>query len=220
MMIGRVKRALRIRTRLHGARRWVVRYRWGWLVLHDWWIDRRFGASCGGTIASPFEAQGATRTESATYRTLAKLFSNPLVRVDPSDVLVDVGCGKGRVINYWLLSGLKNRIVGIELTPAVGEWTRARLAKFEAVEILIGDAVEMLPTDGTVFFLFNPFGRETMAAFVRQLLMRVRADSLKIVYLNARHLDVFDRRIWNVRELDSDSPDAAVLIRPVGAAGA
>lgn len=218
-MIWRVKRALRIRTRFHSARRWVVRYRWGWLLLHDWWIDRRFGASCGGTIASPFEAQGATRTESATYRTLARLFAHPLVRVSPKDVLVDVGCGKGRVINYWLLSGLKNRMVGIELSPEVGGWSRARLAKFEEVEILVGDAVESLPTDGTVFFLFNPFGRETMEAFARQLLKRVKINSLKIVYLNARHLDVFDRGIWDVRELDSDSPDAAVLIRHVDAVG-
>ena len=217
-MLLRVKRALRIRTRLRSAHRWAIRYQWGWLTVQDWWIDRRFGASCGGTIASPFEAQGATRTESASYFTLAKLFQHPLVRVAPSDVLVDIGCGKGRVINYWLMSGLENPLVGIELTPAVGEWARTRLAQFGNVRIIIGDAVEKLPAEGTVFFLFNPFGRDTMEAFARQLLARVSTRAVRIIYLNARHLDAFDRRIWDVRELDSDSPDMAVLIRHVDAA--
>jgi SAM-dependent methyltransferase len=216
-MLLRLKRALRIRTRLRDAHRWGVRYRWGRLVLEDWWIDRRFGAYCGGSVANPFEAQGATRTESATYRTLGRLFQDPRVQVAPTDVLVDIGCGKGRVINHWLRSGLQNQIIGIELNPAVGQWARARLAPFENVRIVIGDAVKSLPAEGTVFFLYNPFGRDTMEAFARELLGRTNTRALRIVYLNARHLDVFDPETWDFLDLDSDSPDKAVLIRHAAA---
>lgn len=195
--------------------RWIVRHQAGWLMLHDWWIDRRFGGWCGGVIASPFAARGATRTESGDYQTFARLFSHPLVGIGASDVLVDVGCGKGRVINQWLRSGFRNRIVGLELTPAVGEWTKARLARFENVEIIVGDAIETFPAAGTVFFLFNPFGRETMEEFARQLTLRVDTKALRIVYLNARQMDVFDRASWDVRELETGSPDTAFLIRHV-----
>jgi SAM-dependent methyltransferase len=213
-MLLRIKQSLRLRTRFLDARRWLLRYHWGWLILQDWWIDRRFGASCGGTIESPFADQGATRTESATYRTLARLFGQQAAHIDPADVLVDVGCGKGRVLNYWLRAGLRNPLIGIELTPEVGAWTRARLAPFDNVGIVIGDAVEVLPANGTVFFLFNPFGRDTMAAFARQLLARTERGKLRVVYLNARHLDVFDGATWKIESLDSGSPDTAFLIRP------
>jgi SAM-dependent methyltransferase len=220
IILLQIKRALRVRTRLINARRWGVRYGWGWFTLQNWWYDRPFGQSCGGVIPSPFSAQGANATGSCNYRTLAHLFGDPLLRISPSDVLVDIGCGKGRVINYWLRSGLRNRIVGVELNPVVGEWTRARLARFKNVEIIVGDAIAKFPSEGTVFFLFHSFGQEPMEEFARQLLMRVDTRTLRIVYLNARHVDVFDRAIWDVRALDSGSPDRAVLIRHVqGVAG-
>jgi SAM-dependent methyltransferase len=216
-MLFQVKRALLVRTRLQRLLRWAVRYQCGWLIVHDAWLDRRFGAWCGGTVASPFAAQGAVQTQSATYRSLARLFSHPGARIGPADVLVDVGCGKGRVINHWLRCGLGNRMVGIERTPAVAEQAQARLAQFGNVEILVGDAVAVLPADGTLFFLFNPFGHETMEALVRQLLVHANTQTLRVVYLNPRHQDVFDRSQWAVTGLSSDSPDAAVLICRHGA---
>ena len=54
-------------------------------------------------------------TSSAHYGYLGKLFSNENVPIRPDDVLVDVGSGKGRVLNFWLQKGLRNRIVGIEI---------------------------------------------------------------------------------------------------------
>ena len=43
---------------------------------------------------------------------LPKLFNERNgTAIKSSDVLVDVGCGRGRVINWWLSLGLGNKIV-------------------------------------------------------------------------------------------------------------
>ncbi len=207
-----LKRSLRLRTRLKEFRRWSVRYWGGGLIVHDWWLDRRFGGYCGGTIASPFASQGATRTESCSYRTLGVLFGHPMLRIDPRDVLVDVGCGKGRVINFWLLRGRQNSIVGVELTPSVAEWTRRRLSSFTNVRIVEGDASSRVPPDGTLFFLFNPFGRDTMQAFALRVSQNAGPAGVRIVYLNARHIDVFPVERWTITDIPTGSPDRAVLI--------
>ena len=73
-------------------------------------------------------------------------------------MIVDVGCGKGRSLN-WL----------IDRFPAQPDRRdRARPGALRArrpggsgaapnVTIVCGDATELIPPEGTVFYLFNPF---------------------------------------------------------------
>jgi precorrin-6B methylase 2 len=70
-------------------------------------------------------------------------------RIEPNDVLVDVGCGKGRVTNWWLSQGLRNRMVGIELDPDVASATEKRLRRFSNVTILNEDATAWMPDDAS-----------------------------------------------------------------------
>ncbi len=79
-------------------------------------------------------------------------------------MLVDIGCGKGRVINFWLHQGLTNRLIGLELDPDVATAAQQRLAPYRNVQIIVGDAIENLPTDGTLFYLYNPFERPIVEA--------------------------------------------------------
>ena len=92
-------------------------------------------------------------------------FSNANLTVEESDVLVDVGCGKGRVIISGLGRGFTNRIVGLELDEDVAAATRKRLTSYPNVTVLTGDAVENLPEDGTLFYLFNSFEQPIVTRF-------------------------------------------------------
>jgi hypothetical protein len=48
----------------------------------------------------------------------------------------------------------------------------------------------MLPADGTVFYLFNPFDESVMRRFARAMLDRGKPAT--IVYLNAKHVAAFE----------------------------
>ncbi len=83
----------------------------------DLLTQRRFLA---GGVPS-IDRKRLIKTVSTNYEELEIIFFeyNPLKE---SDVLIDVGCGKGRVFSFTpLYKGLKNKMIGIEINPAVGE---------------------------------------------------------------------------------------------------
>jgi hypothetical protein len=134
--------------------------------------------------------------------------------VGPADVLVDIGCGKGRVLNYWLSRGYRNRMVGLELDPKVADRVRSRLKSWPNVAILTGDAVENLPEDGTIFYAFNPFNAAVMARLKARMeaLFLGRRDVV-LVYYNCHHAGVFAHDpAWRVESLGEVGPLPAVRI--------
>ena len=65
-------------------------------MVENLWLDVRYGgSSLRGTIKSRYSSEGAHDTQNSEYRALRQMFAN---RITPEDVLVDVGCGKGRVL--------------------------------------------------------------------------------------------------------------------------
>lgn len=147
-------------------------------------IDMHFG------LPLAFAYVRNRKQSNSDYVDLEAIFENS---IKAGDVLVDVGCGAGRVINQWLRMGLENSIYGLEIDNRLGATTRRRLRRFENVEIIIGDAVANLPSDGTVFFLFNPFDRDTVRRFADAITdTAANADgAITILYLNCKHVDVF-----------------------------
>jgi SAM-dependent methyltransferase len=173
----------------------VMKTHFGTELVRNYWIDRRYGGSCAGSAPTAFPMLGAYGTSSADYWQLRCIFSaeNGL-QIAPDDVLVDVGCGKGRVLNYWLELGLGNRIVGIEIDERFAQFAARRLVGHRNVQVICGDALSTLPTDGTVFFLFNPFGPETLARLAERIATDCTArERLVVVYYFAIHADVFER---------------------------
>jgi SAM-dependent methyltransferase len=164
--------------------------------------DLRYGALLGGTVRSRYEHLGAHDVGNADYDDLAILFASADVRLD--DVIVDVGCGKGRALNWLLRHHPGNQLVGIELDPEICAATAARLRKHAQVEVRCGDALDLLPADGTLFYLFNPFDADVMERF-RDRLAELRAGraGTRIVYYNVKALDLFeDDPRFTVRPLD------------------
>jgi SAM-dependent methyltransferase len=170
-------------------------------------IDLKYGSPLAIDRHSAVGAFGSTNSD---YAALREMFEG---RIHPDDVLVDVGCSTGRVINSWLHEGHTNRIVGIEVNADVAERTRTRLGKFGNVEIVTGDAVEHLPEDGTVFYVYNPFGLDMMAAFARRAgMLPDDGRRLLVMYYNCKHLEVFeDGDRWEIETVELEAPPYAPL---------
>ncbi len=91
------------------------------------------------------------------------------VPVVPDDELVDLGAGLGRVVVLaHLLSGARTR--GIEIQARLVDRARARCAALglAAISFVHGDAAGA-ELDGSIFFLYAPFGGDTLARVVHRL---------------------------------------------------
>jgi hypothetical protein len=124
------------------------------------------------------------------------------VPIEPNDVLVDVGCGDGRVLAYWLSKGLKNKMIGIELDQQTARETARRFSSRPNVQILQGNAADLAAKcGGTLFYLANPFSGQTLKAFADAL----RHTSARIVFYCYNELSAFDG--WRIQKFLQDGED-------------
>jgi hypothetical protein len=204
---------LAVRKMLPDAVRWqygrvkyyVLKTRCGTQAVRNIALDWKYGGYCGGRIFSRFPGTGAHTTVSTDYYELEQVFGPQGIAVRPDDVLVDVGCGKGRILNYWLHSGLKNKLYGLELDPEFAGRTASRLANFTNVTILTGNAIETLPDDVTLLFLYNPFERDVLERLMARIREKYahRLHTIRVVYYACMYLEAFlDDPDWTVEMLD------------------
>lgn len=216
------RRALRAVRQLSNPafvrQRWrlrVVKTRYGAATLEDYFLDRRYGGSCSGTYRGRWDDLGYRGTSSAHYYALRRLFSPSNVSIGPEDVLVDVGSGKGRVLNAWLELGLANRLVGIEIDERWASFASQRLSGFANVEVLCGDVFDVLPDAGTIFYIFNPFTREVTERFKDRLAtLGGPGHPVTLVYYMCNYADLFEADpAWKVTPVPDKTFHPAIVAR-------
>jgi SAM-dependent methyltransferase len=95
--------------------------------------------------------------------------------VSESDVFVDFGCGKGRVLQQAAKRPFR-RVIGVEISPALAAAARRGLAARRSrrrgpdVQVVVSDAADFrVPDDMTIAYLFHPFRDETLDAVLRNV---------------------------------------------------
>ena len=83
--------------------------------------------------------------------------------------LLDVGCGAGRVLAYFVGAGLPGRVTGVELDPALAAEAAAWSAHYPNVTVVTGSALDLPLSGYTHVYLFNPFDTPVLAAFLDRL---------------------------------------------------
>lgn len=155
----------------------------------DFFLDFRYGGYFGGKIKSRYAHLGARETSSSNYSVLSCIFRK--YKITDSDILVDLGCGKGRVINWWLKQGYKNRIIGLEINEQIAAETGKRFQRYRNVEIICGNALEKIPECGTVFYLYNSFARRATNEFRDRMKNLFGSKGVKIIYVCCEQLEAF-----------------------------
>jgi precorrin-6B methylase 2 len=89
------------------------------------------------------------------------------------DVLLDIGCGAGRITCAAALLGYK-RVIGIDIAPDFAALARRNLGRLRFArahsEIVQADATSYrVPDDITVVFLYNPFGGDVLDAALERV---------------------------------------------------
>jgi hypothetical protein len=189
---GIVKTALYVFCALHYSMR---------ESLLNLYLDLKYsGRLLTGNSRSSYRHLGANDVYHTVYPVMFLIFR--LVPIQKSDVLVDVGCGKGRVINFWLSRKLSNKIVGLELDPDIANATAEQFAKYGNVSILAGDAREHVPPDATIFYFYNPFSAEKVAQFESVLSVLFRHKPITLIYYNPKSIHVFENGNWEILNID------------------
>ena len=123
------------------------------------------------------------------------------VRLQPTDVFVDIGCGKGRMLCLFARRHLA-KCVGIEVDAELARAARANAARLRGrkapIEVWVGDAVEADYSEGTIFWLLNPFGAQTLAAVLERIERTLEAAPrrIQIIYVNPMHEGVLRSAGW------------------------
>ncbi len=132
---------------------------------------------------------GHNDTVSTDYSLMPFLFSSG---IEKDDVIVDVGCGQGRVINWFLLMGHVNKIYGIEYESDIAEGTKKRLSKYPNVFIIAGDALHSDINDASFVYLANPFDEALLRQFNEKLKAIARQNlRMTVIYYRTLSLKVF-----------------------------
>lgn len=133
--------------------------------------------------------------ESPDYANLRKIIS--FLNPQPHDVVFDLGSGMGRVLCLFAKRRVK-RCVGIELFPSLCEVAEANAERLKGrmcpIEIRQGDVAQADFTEGTIFFLFNPFGADTLRCVIERINDSKRQSPREItfVYYKDLHAGVFE----------------------------
>lgn len=138
--------------------------------------ERRDCALCGCSLAEPgttrFAKQGAHDPTPTPYFILENLFSE--LDFSEESHLLDVGCGTGRVLSFFIQSKLSGHATGIELDPDIAEYARNWSRRFTNVDVLCGSALETPLAPYTHLYLFNPFDTNVLMQFIMKIENEVR----------------------------------------------
>jgi SAM-dependent methyltransferase len=111
--------------------------------------------------------------------------------VGPSDVFVDFGAGKGRVLCQAARYPFA-RVIGVEISDRLADVARANVDRnrhrftCQAVEVVTADAVDyQIPDDLTVAYFYHPFAGRTFETVIDRLVESIERKPRRVTIVYA-----------------------------------
>ena len=197
------------------ARYFFIRIRMCTASIYDILQDEKLGIETGQFISKEDHSLHKDMSPSipTPYPILRKVFDR--LRLGPQDIFVDIGCGKGRAV---FMAGAKNikKAVGIELNGDIIAIALDNLRSIKtplaAVEFVRGDAASVSLNEGTVFFMYNPFGYKTLSKVMNNIKASLadKPRRIRIAYYSPVHRELFDSGDWLKEESVLDGVDTVI----------
>lgn len=183
------------------------------------YCDRRLGIQTIGEFRpKDTSAHGdAKRSAPLAYGLIARYIG--LLQLEHSDVIYDLGCGTGRPLCLFARQNVA-RCVGVELDFSLAEIARRNasnlIGRRADISIVWADAASLDYHDGTVFWLYNPFGKATMASVLAGIHRGLQHShrQVRFCYVTPDEEEEFSTCGW-LTKYKTVQP----LIYPSGAAG-
>ena len=153
--------------------------------ISDRWLEKRYNIDTAGEAPSPHA--DAHHYGCLAYHTYFTIFDR--LDLKPTDVVMDLGCGKGRVSCVAATYPIKES-VGVEIDPPLAEDARVNATRMRGrrapVSVICKSATDVDYDDVNIVVMFSPFGTETMNVVLNkweQSLAR-RPREFRVVYGN------------------------------------
>lgn len=159
-------------------------------IIVNIYIDLKYcGHYLGGTFKSDIY-EFANRGDSSSYESLNLMFKD--IEIKDNDVIVDVGCGKGRLLNWLVSKGIKNKAYGFEINTKWANKVRRIFKQYKTINIINSDIILDFPKDATIFYLFNPFTQQKVFEFIEKIKeVSLEKQDVTIIYYNPVFLSLF-----------------------------
>lgn len=180
-----------------------------YVLIIDRLFDIRYGLdTCAWARLSELTIRTVSKERDSIYQParlvpLIKLFNLIRSIIPPDSVLVDFGCGKGRVLLAALEFGFKE-VRGVEFAHELCEIAEKNHAVYKAktgfstgYRIIECDVANYaINADENVFFMFNPFNDRVLKKVLCNIAASLEAKprQILIIYCNPRCASVIDQR--------------------------
>lgn len=137
----------------------------------------------------------STGSESTRYISLKEMFKD--VDINDNTRFIDVGCGKGRVVNFVHSLNKNCQATGIEFNSDVANYAKRWADKKDNVAVINGDAFNINCDDYDVFYFNRPFMEETFKQFAEKMISEIKHPVTVICYADgymSKHLK--DKPNW------------------------
>lgn len=155
--------------------------------------------SCGvhlGKYVKSVDRNVSTGSESTKYIALKEMFKD--IDINDNTRFIDIGCGKGRVVNFVHCLNKNCQATGIEFNSDVANYAKGWADKKENVNIINGDAFNINCDDYDVFYFHRPFMEETFKQFAEKMVNEIKHPVTVICYVDtymSKYLK--DKPNWN-----------------------
>lgn len=130
--------------------------------------EQRDIALCGRSLAEPGKTRlaklGAHDPTPTPYFILESLFED--LEFDDDSHLLDVGCGTGRVLAFFLESKFPGHATGVELDSDIAAFTSSWAKNFARIDVIEGSALDTSLAPYSHLYLFNPFDTNLLEQFI------------------------------------------------------
>jgi SAM-dependent methyltransferase len=169
-----------------------------WIKLRNFLWEQTLGINTRGVVKEDIDPDSfcySTISYSAIFSILNRL------DLKSSDVFYDIGSGKGRVACCAARFNLK-KVIGVELNIKLCNIAKQNAALLKGgktkIEIANVLAQEYDYHDGTIFYLFNPFGASTLSSVLSKIdhALCLYPRTIRIIYVNPGFDSLLSNSNW------------------------
>lgn len=116
---------------------------------------------------------------------------------------IDIGCGTGRVLNFFFERGFKN-IIGVEQSKKALKIFKKKNI-FKQIKTFNQDILKYnFPQSSLIVYMYNPAPKKIIKKLITKLKKRKFKD-LTILYLSPIYLELFDKKYFKIIKKAYDS---------------
>jgi cyclopropane fatty-acyl-phospholipid synthase-like methyltransferase len=163
--------------------------------LNNLWWEYRLGISTRGIV--PTDHPDSVHYGTMGYRTVWRVLEH--LDLGASDVFVDIGCGKGRVLCCAARQPV-SKVLGVDISAGLVREARDNAQRLRGrrapVEVANLPAQEFDYSDVTAVFMFDPFGAATLEPVLERIGRDTKGRAVRLAYANPTHDEVVRRQQW------------------------